>query len=35
MDCCITDTNFEFIMESLEKASMESIRHLPDGDLNA
>lgn len=29
----MADTNF--IMESLEEASMESRRHLPDGDLNA
>lgn len=35
MDFCIADTKFECIMESLEEASMESIRHLPDGDLNA
>lgn len=35
MDFCIADTKFECTMESLEKASMESIRYLPGGDLNA
>lgn len=35
MDCCIADTNFEFLMESLEKVFMESISYLPDGDSNA